>query len=172
MGKNAKKRLRNQERARAIRNAYVNRSTPVASTEERSGIPAVDGTHRTGKRHRGTSVLKLAPKMTTRLGRIDIVDSDGRIIAERATLVSSSQRILPDAIPGNPWQGTTGTYDVREQSPHVRETAKPDAVSLFRSVVNRELSKTVVPNRSRPADAVLPTYAKVKPLPTDKWGRG
>lgn len=53
------------------------------------GVPAVDGTHRTGKRRRGQSVTKQTPKTDSRVIRFDAYDESGECVGVNVSMLSS-----------------------------------------------------------------------------------
>jgi hypothetical protein len=81
--------LSRKQREAANGLAFVKPTKPVAGTDERAGIPAIDGTHRTGKRKRGTSVTKQAPNMNVRAERFDVLNELGVPVIVGANMVES-----------------------------------------------------------------------------------
>lgn len=68
---------------------FTRATRPVAGIDERNGIPAVDGTHRAGKRKRGTSVTKVAPNTNVRAERFDVLNEQGVPLIVGANRVDS-----------------------------------------------------------------------------------
>lgn len=55
----------------------------------------VSGGFRAGKRKRGNSLIKRKPREAVTVTRFDVFDTDGRIVAINADMVTSKERHLP-----------------------------------------------------------------------------
>jgi hypothetical protein len=150
---------------------------------------AVFGGHRAGKRKRGTSVTKVKPVETTHALTMDVHDAQGSIVELGVRMVTTRPnrddltdaqwngldvvpltRSMPDAVSSGKRLGTSGNVQVRRQVVHVTKPVDCGAVVRFVNVCDAILSAPIEHN-PLPLDYVAPKYAKVKPIPTDRFGR-
>jgi hypothetical protein len=150
---------------------------------------SVFGGHRAGKRKRGTSVTKRKQREQTRAIAMDVLTEDGAIVALGVTMVTTTPnredltdaqwngldvvpltRSMPDAVSSGKRLGTRGNMKVRAQVVHTTKHVDAGAVVRFVNVCDAilalPLETTQLPN-----DYVPRKYAKVKPIPTDRFGR-